>query len=105
MEIDSFISDGRTALHLTSEGGGGVEIVDFILKQSLEIIKIADNKGNTALHSAISAKHRKIIESLIKKRADINASNIEGCTPLHLAVIESDNRYCSFFKKNNLTLI
>ena len=40
----------------------------------------------TPLHSAVSAGHTEIVQILISLKADVNAANSSGQTPLHYAV-------------------
>ena len=40
----------------------------------------------TPLHSAVSAGHTEIVQLLIALKADVNAANSSGQTPLHYAV-------------------
>ncbi|MCS6266939.1 MAG: ankyrin repeat domain-containing protein [Vampirovibrio sp.] len=53
-------------------------------------INSTDKFGQNALHYAVQNQHLKAVQYLIKNGATINAKNIKGNTPLHLACIVSD---------------
>ena len=52
--------------------------------------KIADSRGETALHCAVFRDHTEVIDSLIKHGADVNAQTESGYTPLHNAVFQKN---------------
>ncbi|KAF4387631.1 hypothetical protein G4B88_003958 [Cannabis sativa] len=64
---------GQTALHMAVKGQNE-EIVLELLKPDPSVLSVEDNKGNTALHIATR-----------KGRANINAINKAGETPLDIA--------------------
>jgi len=49
-------------------------------------INSSDLKGATALHFAVISIHLKNVQALIKLGADPNVQDVEGNTPLHLAI-------------------
>ena len=52
--------------------------------------KVADSRGETALHCAVFRDHTEVIDSLIKHGADVNAKTESGYTPLHNAVFQKN---------------
>ena len=50
-----------------------------------EYVNRKDFHGDTALHLAAENGYTEAVETLIKKRANVNALNNEYRTPLHLA--------------------
>jgi cytohesin len=73
-----------------------IELIETIEKGDIEAVKqhlaagadvnAKDEEGLTPLHLAAGRGHKKIVELLIAKDADVNAKlAVEGETPLHLA--------------------
>ena len=52
--------------------------------------KVADPRGETALHYAVFRGHTEVIDSLIKHGADVNAQTDSKYTPLHNAVFQKN---------------
>ncbi len=52
--------------------------------------KVADPRGETALHYAVFRDHTEVIDSLIKHGADVNAKKDSKYTPLHNAVFQKN---------------
>jgi uncharacterized protein len=98
--------DGTTALMLaagsgsrTNEDRRGINVIDFgkveLESKVLPAIEIAwtanadlsasDEKGNTALHAAVTHRYPAVVGFLIDHQADVNARNKAGQTPLALA--------------------
>ena len=42
-----------------------------------------DNKGKTPLHWAALSGHKDVVELLLASKAEVNAKNNDGQTPLH----------------------
>ena len=92
---------GYTALY-KSAGIGSVPITSLLLSKGANInsetSRLYSNK-QTPLHIASENNHIRVVELLIKMRADINNKNVSGNTPLHIA---SSNR--KYYELLNLLL-
>jgi ankyrin repeat protein len=82
---------GLTALHRAA-GLGDVDLVRKLLERGAAVDAriISDENynsewGNTPLHEAAKAGHGPVVDALIAARADVNAANLRGITPLHYA--------------------
>lgn len=47
-------------------------------------------RGKTSLHFAVAAKQTNVIEFFIEQNFDVNAQDIRGRTPLHIAAYNND---------------
>jgi ankyrin repeat protein len=76
-------TDGSTALHCAA-WKGHFEIVRALLDAgaSVHVHNKNDHWGTTPLHAAAHANQPAIAELLIQNGADINATDLEGRTPL-----------------------
>lgn len=68
----------------------------IILKPNFNVNQIVDDFNSTALHLAIFYNRPEIIKLLVQLKANINAQNHDGDTPLIYAINEN---------KNNVTLV
>jgi ankyrin repeat protein len=68
------------------------EILEYLLKDTPELINVTDNKVNKAypLHYAVIAKSEECTSFLLGFQAQINVQDQYGNTPLHYAVINKD---------------
>ncbi|KAI4498118.1 hypothetical protein M0802_006942 [Mischocyttarus mexicanus] len=84
-EIDLPNKKGDTALHLAAEAGC-LENVDLLLENNANV-HLKNNRCQTALHLAARSYCLDIVELLLRKgRSDPNDEDIDGRTPLHLAL-------------------
>jgi ankyrin repeat protein len=61
--------------------------------------------GDTLLHRAVRSGNIKIVELLLKNGADVNATDIDGYTPLHTVFyIDCERLPCKDKEKNDLLL-
>ncbi len=79
----NFQVGGMTSLMVASTFGN-LKTVNYLLKYKADVNKRALGDGRTALHTAASRKHLnyKILEALLKAKADPNIQDDEGKTPL-----------------------
>ncbi len=83
--INSFSPDGFTSLGLGSFFGQ-YNIVEFLLERGANPNLASNNQFHVApIHSACAISNFDIVEILIKKRADVNAKQMQGITALHSA--------------------
>ena len=98
LEESSESSNRRSsALHIASDGGNS-ELVELLLKHGASV-DVADSDGNTALHLALKHLPPRVTSSqvvamnsvksvpdvLLENKADVNAVNSSGETPLYIA--------------------
>jgi ankyrin repeat protein len=62
---------------------GYLAVVDYLLRNKMDVDPVA--RGETPLHSAVKAGHKRMCELLIQYGADVNARTGIQQTPLHLA--------------------
>ncbi|HXW86084.1 MAG TPA: ankyrin repeat domain-containing protein [Candidatus Bathyarchaeia archaeon] len=83
-----FVGAGRTPLMVAifrqAEG-----IVNLLLAQpTIDVNKKCGQKKEDALYSSMMWGNLNIVESLLKKGANVNSQNVHGNTPLHIARAE-----------------
>jgi len=74
----------HTPLHLAALRGR-VDVIVRLLSASGTRVNAIDDEGNTALHYCASKGHESPLESILKAKADIHATNKRGEMPIHLA--------------------
>ena len=76
---------GNYIIHSASEGGL-LPIVQYLIEKQKIDINIKGDEEITPLHCACKKGHLQVVEYLISKGADIEATNEDGWTPLHYAL-------------------
>ena len=105
---------GSTSLH-TACSEGNLEIVNYLLNTSKDLLEIRDNEDYTPLFHAVIGGHIPVLEFLIKRGADAEATGKNGRTILHLAcwkgqfdisiyIIEHFPRLLSIVNSNDVTV-
>ncbi|XP_050302292.1 ankyrin repeat domain-containing protein 16-like [Anthonomus grandis grandis] len=82
LEVSSKTKNGRTSLHIAALHGN-IGLAPILL-QYIDI-DTRDGCGNTPLHEAILGQHINFVKILIERGADINATNNNMHSCLHLA--------------------
>ncbi|XP_042039819.1 ankyrin repeat and death domain-containing protein 1B-like isoform X2 [Salvia splendens] len=85
----SEFSTGRTVLHHAA-AIGHYEICKFLIHNVKVYINPMDYKMTTPVAEAVKGEHVKIVEFLIKHDAVIAIADVEGLTPLHLAILKGN---------------
>ena len=71
-------------LHITGKKSSkGYHELETLIENGIEVWKIVDSNRNELLHVACQADSKRIAKLLLRERADINAQNKSGNTPLH----------------------
>ncbi|CAL1278944.1 unnamed protein product [Larinioides sclopetarius] len=78
---------GFTALHLAA-ANGHLNIVKSLLEKGVDV-NFKSDMDYVPLHSAASGGYSEIVKFL-REGANVNAQNVQGLTPLHLAVDSGD---------------
>ena len=89
--VDVKKEDGFSPLLLASLNGH-VPCVKLLLDEGRALPEIADNRGQTALHSAVHQGHAAVVETILSRydastcKRLINKDDVEGETSLHIAL-------------------
>src|ERR1041384_1376622 len=78
---------------------GNAEKVRALLAAARNSVSVRDG-GTTALHEAARGGHLKVVELLVSKGADVNATDFSGLTPLKLALGYRRAEVTAFLKRN-----
>jgi hypothetical protein len=78
-------ADPRIGEFAKAISDGDLEKVKAMLKAKPELVFIKGELGNTFLHNAATAGNGAVAELLLANKADVNAANDMGHTPLYCA--------------------
>lgn len=81
-EVDAIDTNGRTALHHTSQLEP--ECIPLLVAAGADKDR-KDNQGCSPIHLSAMTDTVRCVELLVEAGADVNAENIESQTPLHVA--------------------
>ncbi|XP_050306891.1 E3 ubiquitin-protein ligase MIB2 [Anthonomus grandis grandis] len=79
--------DGFSALHLAALNGHR-EVVETLIRVGQAEIDLRNNRNQTALLLAVSQGHSDVIETLIRLKADVNATDEDGDSALHMVLMK-----------------
>lgn len=79
------VGSGRTALHKAAFWGHD-HLMDLLLNTLKVNTDVQDYNGDTALHDAARFGHAGVVKHLVDARANTQAKNREGQTPLDVAI-------------------
>ncbi|XP_042040210.1 putative ankyrin repeat protein RF_0381 isoform X2 [Salvia splendens] len=85
----SDFNTGWTVLHHAA-AIGHFEICKFLIHNVKVYVNPMDYKMTTPVAEAVKGEHVKLVEFLIKHGAVIGVADVEGLTPLHLAVLKGN---------------
>lgn len=82
-EFDSYLKHPlrSNALNFACDVGT-MGIIDYLIQEGIDVNKKSGPYGFTALHVAVIRNNFDVVKKLIGSGADVNASNINGFTPL-----------------------
>jgi ankyrin repeat protein len=84
---DTYDATKYTAAHQAALDGDNAALAR-ILKTNPSLINVPDYDKNTLLHLAVMHDHTNTVSLLLDSKADVDAKNSVGMTPLHLAARE-----------------
>uniref|UniRef100_A0ABD2XEF0 SOCS box domain-containing protein n=1 Tax=Trichogramma kaykai TaxID=54128 RepID=A0ABD2XEF0_9HYME len=91
--------DGLTHFHVACKFNC-YDVVEKFLELGQDPNCVWPITGDSPLHVAVNAGHKKVVELLLKNGADPNLANIYGSTPLHI-ICYSDDHYQIDFEDCN----
>jgi ankyrin repeat protein len=78
---------------------GNLNSLKVMLERNPSLVNYVDETKASALHYAAANDNEDMVEFLLTKGGDINAQDIEGNTPLHLAVSNAElNAACALIR-------
>ena len=86
-DVDLADENGFTALHHCCITSGGETVVDALLEVGAKVDAQAEMRGgtNTALHFACMAGNHRMVDALLRHKADVSLRNADGKVPFTLA--------------------
>lgn len=83
----------QTVLHFVASKQN-LEVARLLLENKpAASTRVRDRRGQYAIHRAAAVGSVPIIQLLLKNRSPLNATDIEGYTPLHHAVAEGQGKF------------
>ncbi|XP_030761110.1 E3 ubiquitin-protein ligase MIB2 [Sitophilus oryzae] len=88
--VDVKKDDGFSALHLAALNGH-MDVVETLVRRGQAEIDLRNNRNQTALLLAVSQGHCGVIELLLKLNANLNATDEDGDTALHIIIMKKNH--------------
>lgn len=85
-DIDAKDANGNTALHLAATLNNP-EMIRLLIEYGADKNAVRDLDGNRPLHLAALSRHVDNVKELLVARVDVNATNKEGNTALHMVAL------------------
>ncbi|KAK2587933.1 hypothetical protein KPH14_004021 [Odynerus spinipes] len=102
---DTEDSAGYTALHYAARNGHN-QICETLLQHGANVNAKTRCGQATALHRAATQGHDRVVETLLKHGADVNSKDVDGCTPLHRALVAARVSVCrTLIPRSDLTIL
>lgn len=89
LAVSSRSKDGMTALHISVHRGAPVPLVEKLLDLGASLEERVEGKefsGSTPLHLAVRKEKEALVMLLLKRGADVNASDADGRRPLDISL-------------------
>jgi cytohesin len=83
-DIENYTKDFFAAI--SSDAGPNLDTVERYLRDVPALVHRVDSQHRTALHVACGARHADVdvIRALLRHQPDVNAKDMNACTPIHL---------------------
>lgn len=95
---------GLTPLHLAAQNGYN-DLVRLLIETHNAVIDALSLAKQTPLHMAAQCGKMEVCNTLLKMRADANATDVHGQTPLHLAAENDHSDVVKLFLKHRPELV
>uniref|UniRef100_A0A8W8JLN2 Uncharacterized protein n=1 Tax=Magallana gigas TaxID=29159 RepID=A0A8W8JLN2_MAGGI len=95
---------GLTPLHLAAQNGYN-DLVRLLIETHNAVIDALSLAKQTPLHMAAQCGKMEVCNTLMKMRADANATDVHGQTPLHLAAENDHSDVVKLFLKHRPELV
>ena len=91
-------NDGMTVLHYAARGNK-LDVVQWLVEHGKANVEAIDKYGRTVLHYAARWNELDVVQWLVEHGADVNATDIDGKTPINLAEEQKDKKITEYLKK------
>jgi len=108
VDINQVDCEGKNVLHMLAEQEfmpfeTQLPKLDVLLMTPEMDVNCRDQKGNTALHYAVTSEQTEMVEYLLRRQADAEVENNDGENPLQLAVrLEVDHKIYQLLRASTL---
>lgn len=100
--INMVDNDGNTAFHAAA-ANNQVDMIGFLVNENNVNVNQQNQFGRTALHKAVARGHREAITALIRLGALLDVRDIEGNTPLNVAMSFDQEHNIDLHSEDSLT--